>query len=106
MALFDDGRENGDGDPGDQASRNLELGGGNHFVCDLDARNRPTHQLRGAQTGDDDKLERIRTRGTLHQGDLLPSTGLFRGNRARGLYYTLLQPGTRRSSRIDASVIP
>ena len=90
MELFDDGRENGDGNSGDQASRNFELGGGDHFVCDLDARNRPTHQLRGAQTGDDDKLERIRTRGTLHQGDLLPSTGLFRGNGARDPYYTLV----------------
>ena len=90
MALFDDGRENGDGDSGDQASGNLELRGGDHFVRDLDARNRPTHQLRGAQTGDDDELERIRTCGTLHQGDLLPSTGLFRGNGVRGLYYTLI----------------
>ncbi|MCU1382420.1 MAG: hypothetical protein JWL71_1117 [Acidobacteria bacterium] len=66
VALLGDDRVFADGDAGDEAGRDFELRGGNHFVSAIDAGNRSAHQLRGAQPGDDDKLERVRTVRTLN----------------------------------------
>src|SRR4051794_30092400 len=61
VVLFGDDRVFADGDAGDEAGRDFELRGGDHLVRAIDPRDRSAHQLRGAQSGDDDKLERVRT---------------------------------------------
>jgi hypothetical protein len=62
-------------DAGDLAGRNFDLGGRNHLVCTIDARDTASHQLRCAQARHYDEFERVRTAGTLNHWNLLPSSG-------------------------------
>ena len=67
QALFgDDDRVFADGDAGDLAGGDFNLSGGDDLVRPVDAGNAPAHQLRRAQTGDYDELERIRAVRTLN----------------------------------------
>ena len=65
-AIREDDRVFADGDARDLAGRDFELRGGDHLVRALDAGNAAAHQLRGAQTGDHDELERIGAVRTLN----------------------------------------
>ena len=66
VGLFDDDRVFADGDAGDLAGRDFDLRGRNHLVRALDAWDAAAHQLRGAQTGNHDELERIGAVRTLN----------------------------------------
>ncbi len=52
--------------PGDLTGGDFDLRGSNDFMCPLDARDATAHQLGSAEARHDDKLERVRTGGTLN----------------------------------------
>ena len=51
-----------------ESCRDFELSGRDHLVRALDAGHRTAHQLRRAQAGDDDELERVGAVRTLNHG--------------------------------------
>jgi hypothetical protein len=65
-SLFDDDGVFADRDAGDLAGGDFDLRGRDHLVRALDAGNAAAHQLRGAQAGNHDELERIRAVRTLN----------------------------------------
>ena len=66
VALFGDDRVFAGGDARHKSCRDFELSGRNHLMRPIDAGHRSTHQLSGAQPGDYDEFERVRTVRTLN----------------------------------------